>query len=140
VWPVSSGSRAPGNSESSLIWNGTEPSSARSSRPLWGLSVARTRTGLELEGALGTRVEGATLEADEAADAGLRDGQERVQPGAAERHLFSGPLHLHELAGAGHDDVHVDLGGRVLGVVQVQERQALDDTDADSRDAVPDRG
>ena len=107
---------------------------------MWGLSVARTRTWVELEGTLGTRFEGAPLEADETANTCLRDGQECVQPGAAERHLLGGSLHFHELAGAGHDDVHVDLGGGVLGVVQVEQRLALDDADADGGHTVPDRG
>jgi len=35
---------------------------------------------------------------------------------------------------------HVDLGGRVLDVVQVEHRLALDDAHADRGDAVADRG
>ena len=62
-----------------------------SSRPLAGLSVARTRTGLEGEDALGTRFEGAALERDQATDAPLGDRQERVEPGAAEGHLLGCP-------------------------------------------------
>src|SRR5262245_14575955 len=127
-------------SASSRISNGTAPRSARSSRPLAGLSVARTRAGLELEDALGTRFEGAALERDKAADAALGDRQQRIEPGTAEGHLLGRPLHLDELAGAGHDDVHVHLGARVFDVVQVQHRLALHDADADRGDAVADRG
>src|SRR5262245_43982396 len=119
---------------------GTSPRRATSSRPLAGLSVARTRTLLELEDALGTRFEGAALERDEAADACLRGRQERVEPRAAEGHLLGCPLHLDELARAGHDDVHVHLGARVLDVVQVEHCLALNDADADRGDAVADRG
>ena len=45
-----------------------------------------------------------------------------------------GRLHLDEPAVAGHDDVHVDLGGRVLGVVEVEQRLAVDDPDRDGGD------
>src|SRR5436853_6187680 len=109
---------------------------AASSRAFARFSVARTRRGLEGEDALGTRVEGAALEADETADAALGDGEERVEPRAAEGHLLGRALHLHELAAAGHDDVHVHLGTRVLGVAEVEQRLALDDADADRGDVV----
>src|SRR5215467_3321671 len=127
-------------SDSIRTSNGTAPRSVRSSRPLAGLSVARTRTGLELEDALGTRFEGAALERNEAADASLGGRQERVEARAAEGHLLGRPLHLDELARAGHHDVHIHLGARVLDVVQVEHRLALDDADADRGDAVADRG
>src|SRR2546422_7801959 len=110
-----------------------------SSRALARFSVARTSRGLEGEDALGTRVEGAALQANETADAALRDGEDRVQPRAAEGHLLGRALHLHELAAAGHDDVHVHLGTRVLGVAEVEQRLALDDADADRGDVVADR-
>src|SRR5216117_622789 len=115
------------------------PRRAASSRALARFSVARTSRGLEGEDALGTRVESAALQANETADAALRDGEERVQPRAAEGHLLGRALHLHELAAAGHDDVHVHLGTRVLGVAEVEQRLALDDTDADRGDVVADR-
>src|SRR5437773_2703690 len=91
------------------------PRSATSSRALAAFSVARTRSGLAGEDALGTRFEGAALQPDETADAALGDGEERVQARAAEGHLLGRALYLHELAAAGHDDVHVYLGARVLG-------------------------
>src|SRR5881392_4346660 len=115
------------------------PRCAASSRAFARFSVARTRRGLEAEDALGTRVEGAALEANEMTDAARGDGEERVQPRAAEGHLLGGALHLHELAAAGHDDVHVHLGARVLGVAEVEHRLALDDADADRGDVVADR-
>src|SRR2546425_560826 len=77
------------------------PRSATSSRALAAFSVARTRSGLAGEDALGTRFEGAALQPDETADAALGDGEERVQPGAAEGHLLGRALYLHELAAAG---------------------------------------
>src|SRR5438445_719804 len=101
------------------------PRSATSSRALAAFSVARTRSGLAGEDALGTRFEGAALQPDETADAALGDGEERVQPRAAEGHLLGRALHLHELAAAGHDDVHVHFGDRVLGLAEVEHPLAL---------------
>ena len=48
--------------------------------------------------------------------------EQLVEAAAAERHLLGGALHLDELAAARHHDVHVDLGRRVLDVVQVEQR------------------
>ena len=45
-------------------------------------------------------------------------------------------LHLDEPAVAGHDDVHVDLRARVLGVVEVEQRLPVDDADRDRGDGV----
>src|SRR6266849_9750863 len=112
------------------------PRSAASSRALAAFSVARTRSGLAGEDALGTRFEGAALQPDETADTALGDGEERVQPGAAEGHLLGRALHLHELAAAGHDDVHVHLGARVLGIAEVEDGLAFHDPDAHRGDTV----
>src|SRR5256886_14243581 len=56
-----------------------------------------------------------------------------VQLPAGEHALLPGPLYLHEIAGAGADDVHVHVGDHVLLVAQVQPRLAADDADADRR-------
>ena len=55
--------------------------------------------------------------------------EQLVQPRAAEGEALGGALHLHELAGAGHHHVHVDLGRGVLGVVQVEQRLTVHDAD-----------
>src|SRR5207247_1322290 len=47
-----------------------------------------------------------------------REVEERVQLVPVERRSLGGRLHLHEPAFAGHDDVQVDLGARVLLVVE----------------------
>ncbi len=49
---------------------------------------------------------------------------------------FRGRLHLDQTAVAAHDDVEVDLGTRVLRVVEVEERLAVDDPERDARDRV----
>ena len=58
---------------------------------------------------------------------------------ARERVLLGGRLHLDEAAVAGHHDVHVGVGARVLGVVEVEQRRAVDDPDRDGRDRVAER-
>src|SRR4030095_10947775 len=115
-------------------------SKALSSRTLPGFPVATTRIRLEPEDALGTGSEGAPLQLDQAANAGFGEGEERVQTAAIERRVLRGPLHFDELPGARHDDVHVDVRGGVLAVVQVEQRRAVDDADADGGDAVADDG
>ena len=52
---------------------------------------------------------------------------------------FGGALHLDEAAGAGHHDVHVGVAGRVLGVVEVEHRRAVDDADRHRGDEVAQR-
>ena len=59
-------------------------------------------------------------------------GQFRV----AERGLLARALNLDETSAAGHDDVHVDLGRHVLGVIQIEHGLAIHDPHADCRHAV----
>ena len=47
-----------------------------------------------------------------------------------ERLAFSRALHLDEAAAARHHDVHVGLARRVLGIVEVEQRHALEHADA----------
>ena len=61
--------------------------------------------------------------------------QQVVEVGARERRALGGRLDLDEAAVAGHDDVGVDLGGRVLRVVEVEQRHAVDDAARDGGDA-----
>src|SRR5689334_18796102 len=68
-----------------------------------GISLTRNRNGL-------------LLEALQILDAGCGEIEQLVEPLALERHLLGGGLHLDEAPVARHDDVHVDLRVRVLGV------------------------
>src|SRR5581483_759985 len=74
------------------------------------------------------------LDAFELLDAGGCEVEQLVQPAAFERNALGGRLHLDETALAGHDHVHVDVGARVLLVVEVEQRLAAEDADRDGRD------
>src|SRR5204862_968517 len=115
------GSDAPATSARVTRSIGRSPSRRASSRTLPGFSVARTSRRLEREGPLATRVEGLLLHRDQAADAGARQCEQCIETRAVERRLLGRPLDLDELTGAGHDDVHVDSGTRVLDVVEVED-------------------
>ena len=52
----------------------------------------------------------------------LGEREQLVEVGARERRALGGRLDLDEAAVAGHDDVGVDLGARVLRVVEVEQR------------------
>ena len=99
-------------------------STSASSAALAGLAEARTirsgsgshgltaadRAGLHLDGHV------LALEVVDLADPLLRQPQQRVQLGSAERLGLGGALHLDESTVAGHHHVHVGVGGGVLRV------------------------
>ena len=70
----------------------------------------------------------------EALDPPLGEAEQLVERGARERRALGRRLDLDQAALAGHHDVGVDLGGRVLGVVEVAERPPVDHADADRGD------
>src|SRR5918993_1314258 len=76
------------------------------------------------------------LQRDELANAGVGQGEQRIEGVAAERVRFGRALQLDEAAVAGLHDVHVDVGARVFLVGQVQHRHAADDADARGRHVV----
>src|SRR2546423_5235322 len=56
-----------------------------------------------------------------------RQLEQLVELVATERHALGRGLHLDEAVVAGHDDVQVDVGARVLDVVEVEQELAADD-------------
>ena len=62
--------------------------------------------------------------------------QQLVERLPLERRPFRRALHLDEPAVAGLDDVHVDVGARILVVGEIEHRHAADDADARGGDVV----
>src|SRR3954452_8943823 len=79
------------------------------------------------------------LQRRDLADPGRGELEQLVERLAREGVALGSRLHLHEAPVAGHDDVHVGVGARVLGVVEVEQRRALHDTDRDGGDRVAER-
>src|SRR5579884_546570 len=76
------------------------------------------------------------LERSDLRDARSRQSEQLVERLAGERVALGGRLHLDEAPVAGHHDVHVRVGARVLRVVEIEERHAADDADRDGRDRI----
>src|ERR1700752_22926 len=54
------------------------------------------------------------------ANALRREFQQTIELGSRERPMLAGALHLDEASVAAHDDVHVDVGRDVFGIVEIQ--------------------
>src|SRR6516162_1629423 len=76
------------------------------------------------------------LKRDQLLDALTAKRQQRGKLGVVERSLFRRRLNLHELAGTGHDDIHVYFGLRIFLIAEVQHRNATDYADAGGRDEI----
>src|SRR6478609_4828431 len=79
------------------------------------------------------------LEALQVLDAACGEVEQLVQAFAIEWNLLRGGLHFHESAVVRHDHVHVDVGGRVLRIVEVEQRLPVDDADRDGGDTPGER-
>src|SRR5689334_16254120 len=69
----------------------------------------------------GSSIEGGLLRLADLVDALRGQVEQRVERIAVERRPLCGRLHLDQPLAAGHDDVEVDLGARVLHVVEVEQ-------------------
>lgn len=65
--------------------------------------------------------------------------QHRRQLVLAERRFFPGPLDLHEPPSAGHHHVHIDVRFGIVNIIEVNNRFAINDSDADRGNAVGQR-
>ncbi len=63
-------------------------------------------------------------------DPAAAEGDEFGEFVFGESGLFAGSLDFDELAAARHDEIHVDGGGDVFAVVEVEKRLAVDEADA----------
>ena len=79
------------------------------------------------------------MEREEFPDALLRERLEGVEGGFGEWLMLGRALQLHETAVVRHHDVQVDLGRRVVGVVEVQGRHAVAHAHRDGGDLAADR-
>src|SRR5437763_7452461 len=91
-----------------------------------GISLTRNRNGL-------------LLETQQVLDPRRSEIEQLVQPLALERNFLRRRLHFDEPPVTRHDDVHVDVGVRVLRVVEVEQSDAVDDPDRDGRDRAGER-
>src|SRR5436190_7664756 len=91
-----------------------------------GMLCAKSSNGLFLRGAELLDPSGSELE-------------QLVELLACERRPLRRRLHLDQLGGIRHHDVHVHLGLRVLGVVEIEERLALDNPHGDRGDRAAQR-
>src|SRR3954469_15373594 len=80
--------------------------------------------------------DGFRLDLADPRDALFREVDELVENRARERVLLGGRLYFDQAAVPGHDDVHVGVGIRVLGVVEVEQRHAFDDADGDGGNGI----
>ena len=72
-------------------------------------------------------------------DPRLGEIEQLVQTSTIERNLLGSCLHFDEAAIARHHDVEVDIGVGVFAVVEVEQRDAIDDTDRDGSDRTCER-
>ena len=103
-----------------------------------GIVFDPTRIAAQIVTGIGFLGGGSLREADLVDPAG-GEVEERVELTARERRRLGGRLHLDQSPVAGHDDVHVRLGPRVLRVVEVEERDTVDDPDGDCGDRLRQR-
>src|SRR3954452_16282802 len=95
--------------------------SGANSRSLWGLRVARTSSTAASASARRAGRERGLLRLAELLDPGGCKREQVVEGGARQRRALGRGLDLDETPVAGHDDVGVDLRGRVLRVVEVEQ-------------------
>src|SRR5690348_5876280 len=90
----------------------------------------------ESDGISASGIEGGLLRLANLGDALRSQVEQLVQPLAVERRALGGRLHLDQPVAAGHDDVQVDLGTRVLHVVEVEQQLAAHDSERHRCDRV----
>src|SRR5688572_14483861 len=78
-------------------------------------------------------LDGVALRRADLLDPARGEVEQVVELRPVERSTLGGRLNLDQPAVARHDDVHVDLGGRVLLVVQVEPRLAFHHAHGDRR-------
>src|SRR5438067_7225326 len=88
---------------------------------------------------LARSIDGLLLARRQLLDAAGCQVEQVVEPFAVEWDALRGRLHLDESPVTRHDDVEVDVGARVLDVVEVEQRLAVDDANRDGGDRARER-
>src|SRR5580765_1193933 len=99
-------------------------------------TTRRTRTSSQLSSGSTDRLHGLPLGEPDVVDPAGREVEQVVELIARERRALGGRLHLDQPTVAGHDHVHVHLGGGILDVVEIEQALALDDANRDCRDRI----
>ena len=74
------------------------------------------------------------LKLDELGDTLVAQVEQGVEALAVKGRLLAGALELDHLTGIGGDEVHVDLGVAVLGIIEVEQGVAVDNAHGDGSD------
>src|SRR5206468_5455583 len=64
--------------------------------------------------------------------------QKLVQSANAERKPLGCSLNLDKRISVGHDNIEINVGRRILGIIQVQHGNSIDNAHADGRNVGPD--
>src|SRR5436190_23301207 len=134
VVPVSSGSSSP-RSPAEIASTPCGASNSRISASLPGLWVAITSLPVICR-CMRNSGDCNLLQVDEPRYALFRQRNQRQELAFGKRRLLRGALHLDDAAVAGHDEIGVGVGFRILGIVEIEHRRALIDTAGDRRDIV----
>ncbi len=79
------------------------------------------------------------LNNEQAPNALLREVEQAIHGGTVEWFTFSRALDLDVLAAISHDHVEINLGTRIFGVAQIEQRLATNDSHTDGGDGAPQR-
>src|SRR5438093_1107953 len=143
VSPVSSIVGNPGGRES-RTQPGTSPNAERISItfPVFVVAIisrfiVQKRRMLLLLSILASRYD-LLLYLNQLANAAAAKLQKLVQSANAEGKPLGCSLNLNKLVSVGHDNIEINVGRRILGVIQVQHGNSIDNAHADGRNVGPD--
>src|SRR5213080_2203558 len=91
------------------------------------------RRGGGLRPSLTSTMENLLLHLNQLANAAAAKLQKLVQSASAEGKPLGCSLNLNKLVSVGHDNIEINVGRRILGVIQVQHGNSIDNAHADGR-------
>jgi hypothetical protein len=78
------------------------------------------------------------LRGDQIPDAGFREVNQSVELLSRKGRAFGSSLNLDDATRSRHDDIHIRIAIRILGVVEVENGVAVNDADRDCSDVITD--